>query len=53
MSLLEEAREINGQLRALVILNAADAQGNDNEAAVEALKETRGIEYLPVVVGRR
>ncbi len=53
VSLLEEAREINGQLRALVILNAADAQGTDNDAAAEALKETQGIEYLPVVVGRR
>lgn len=52
-ALLAEAREINGQLRALVILNAADAQGSDNEAAAEALKETQGIEYLPIVVGRR
>src|SRR3954469_5583605 len=52
-ALVDEAREINGKLRAVVMLNAADAQGTDNEAAADALKEAQGLEYLPIIVGRR
>lgn len=51
--LVKEAREINEHLRAVVVLNAADAQGNDNDAAAENLIETEGLEYLPIPVGRR
>src|ERR1700730_14618418 len=36
--LVREAREVN-ELRAIVVLNEADAQGKDNDAALEALKE--------------
>lgn len=32
-ALVCEARQINDRLRALVVLNAADAQGTDNAAA--------------------
>lgn len=52
-ALIAEAREINEGLRAVAILNAADAQGSDNQAAAETLGEAQGLEYLPVVVGRR
>lgn len=52
-ALVREAREINDRLRALVLLNAADAQGADNDAAAEALREADGLEYLPTPIGRR
>jgi chromosome partitioning protein len=52
-ALVKEAREIHPQLRAVSVLNAADSQGRDNEEAAEALKEVSGIEFLPVMLGRR
>ncbi len=52
-ALVKEAREINDRLRAVAILNAADAQGSDNDAAAEQIGEAEGIEYLPMPVGRR
>lgn len=51
--LVAEAREINPTLRALVVLNAADAQGRDNEEAAAAVKEVKGLELLDMVIGRR
>ena len=51
--LVKEARGFNTELRAVVVLNAADAQGRDNEDAADALKELEGIDILDVVVGRR
>ncbi len=53
MALVREAREINERLRVVAILNAADAQGSDNDAAAQQLSETDGIEYLPTSIGRR
>ncbi len=51
--LVREAREINDQLRAVAVLNEADAQGKDNEAAAEALREVAGIELAPMMIVRR
>jgi chromosome partitioning protein len=51
--LVREAREINDQLRALVVLNAADAHGRDNEDTLEALKDVPEIELLTFTIGRR
>lgn len=51
--LVKEAREINERLRAVLVLNAADAQGNDNDAAAENLAEIEGLEYLPMPIARR
>lgn len=51
--LVAEAREINDHLRALILLNAADAQGHDNEDAAQALKEIQGLEMINAVIGRR
>lgn len=51
--LILEAREINEQLRAVVVINNADSQGKDNEAAAEALREIKGVELLPHVIVRR
>lgn len=52
-ALVKEAREINERLRVVAILNGADAQGSDNDAAAQQLSEADGIEYLPTSVGRR
>jgi chromosome partitioning protein len=51
--LVREAREINADLRALAVLNAADAQGKANADAGAALKDVEGITLLPVIIGRR
>src|SRR4051794_29105372 len=51
--LVKEAHEINTELRALAVLNAADAQGKDNADAGAVLKEVEGITLLPVIIGRR
>lgn len=53
IELITEAREINEGLRTLVVLNAADAQGRDNEDAAAALNEVPGMEILKVFIGRR
>lgn len=51
--IVREAREINEALRALVVLNAADFQGRDNDEAGEAIRDIPGLELLPYVIGRR
>ena len=51
--LVKEAREINSEMRAVMILNAADAQGHDNQDAALALQDTEGIELLEMAIGRR
>lgn len=53
VDLIKEAREINPELRALVVLNAADAQGRDNEDALAMLKEVADVELVPATIGRR
>lgn len=51
--LVRDARQINERLRALAVLNNADSQGKDNEAAAEALRGIEGIELAPRVIVRR
>jgi len=51
--LVREAHEINPDMRAAIVLNAADTQGHDNEDAAEALQDIDGIELLKITVGRR
>lgn len=51
--LVAEAREINDRLQALMVINAADAQGKDNEDAAEALGQAEGLDMLPLTIGRR
>jgi chromosome partitioning protein len=48
-----EAREINEQLLAVSVLNAADPVGQDNQEAAAALTEVDDIEYLPFLIVRR
>jgi hypothetical protein len=42
--LIHEAREINRPLRAIVILNAADAQGRDNEEPAAIIRDKEGFD---------
>jgi chromosome partitioning protein len=51
--LVKEAREINEHLQALIVINAADAQGRDNEDAAGILRDVDGLEMLPITIGRR
>jgi chromosome partitioning protein len=51
--LVREAREINDGLRAISVINEADPQGKDNQAARDALGEVQGIECAPVLMVRR
>jgi chromosome partitioning protein len=51
--LVTDAREINPALRAVTVLNAADAQGRDNDEAGAALREIAGLDVLPLTIGRR
>ena len=53
LELISEARIINARLRPYAVLNVADAQGRDNDEALEALRSIEGIEVLPGVVVRR
>lgn len=52
-ALVTEAREINENLRAVAVLNEADAQGTDNQAALDHLGEITALEIAPVTIGRR
>ncbi len=52
-ALVKEAHEVNGNLKAYMVLNAADAQGTDNQDAAEALQGHEGIELLEITIGKR
>jgi len=52
-TLVQEAREINNHLRAIAVLNEADPQGKDNQAAIDALGDVPGLELAPVMIVRR
>jgi chromosome partitioning protein len=52
-ALVVEAREINEGLRVVAILNGADPQGGDNEAALQMIGDIEGIEALPTSIVRR
>jgi chromosome partitioning protein len=51
--ILWQAREINPNLRAVAVLNGADAQGSDNTASLAALAELTGITVSDCLIGRR
>jgi chromosome partitioning protein len=53
VELVRLAREYNPKLRALVVINAADPRGRDNEDARQGLSEIEGIELSPVLITRR
>lgn len=51
--LVSEARELNPNLHVLLVINAADAQGTDNQEAIQALQDAPGMIVLPTKIGRR
>jgi chromosome partitioning protein len=48
-----EARAMRDNLECYAVLNLADPQGKDNEAAARAVAEIEGIKYLDCPIGRR
>lgn len=50
---VREMREVNEGLRAVAVLNAADARGNDNTEAEGALRDIDGLEVSPHRIVRR
>jgi chromosome partitioning protein len=51
--LVRDAREMNSNLRAIVVLNGADASGRDNADSLAALADVEGIEVAGCQLGRR
>lgn len=51
--LVSEARELNPGLQGMLVINAADPQGSDNQDAATALQDVPGMVVLPVTIGRR
>ena len=53
VNLVEECKIVNPKLKIITFLNKADATGNDNSEAAEALKEVKLFTYLDTPVGLR
>lgn len=51
--LVEEARAVNPDLRAVVFLNRADHQGHDNEDAAALLRDMEGLRLIDAPLGNR
>lgn len=51
--LVEEARAFNENLKAVCVINRADAKGSDNEEAASISKETPGLEFINAPMGNR
>jgi chromosome partitioning protein len=52
-ALVSEARALNPNLVAFAALSAADSQGQDNAAALDAIREVDGIKVLNTIIVRR
>ena len=53
VGLVREAKGVNPKLRAVAALNAADAQGHDNDEAMSVLRDTENLEAMPTMLIRR
>lgn len=53
VELIAQARDLNENLKALVVLNLADATGNDNNASESALEDLEGLQVSETRIGRR
>ncbi|KAM3106178.1 nucleotide-binding protein [Phormidesmis sp. 146-33] len=51
--LVEEARAFNESLKAVCVINRADAKGSDNAEAAAIAKETPGLEFIDAPMGNR
>ena len=52
-TLVQEAIAFNPELKAYCLLNRADAQGKDNEEAIEIANDIKGLAYLKASLGNR
>lgn len=53
VSLINEIKTVNHNLKAFAVINRADPQGIDNQDAADIIKETEGIIYLSTAIGQR
>lgn len=53
VSLINEIKTVNQNLKTFAVINRADPQGVDNQDAADIIKETEGIVYLPTTIGQR
>lgn len=51
--LVEEAKAVNPDLRALAFINRAEARGSENTEAAELIRGKPGLEFVPVALGAR
>lgn len=51
--LVEEARAVNPDLRALAFINRAEARGSENVEAAELIRSKPGLEFVPAALGAR
>lgn len=52
-ALVDEAKALNPTLRSVLILNAADPAGTDNQDTISALADLPDMTVLPITIGRR
>ena len=52
-ALVEEAKAFNDKLKAVCVINRADAQGSDNQDAAEIAREIPGLVYIDAPLGNR
>ena len=52
-NLASEACGVNESLRAICFLNRSDPSGNDNQEAIEILREEKAMEYIDAPLGSR
>jgi chromosome partitioning protein len=52
-TLVEEAKAFNDKLKAVCVINRADAKGSDNQDAAEIASEIPGLVYIDAPLGNR
>lgn len=52
-TLVDEARVVNPELRALTFINRGETQGSENNEATELLSSREVLEFVPVTIGTR
>jgi chromosome partitioning protein len=52
-ALVEETKAFNDRLRAVCVINRADAKGADNQEAATIAQETEGLEFIDSPLGNR
>lgn len=52
-NLISEISSINENLKSFALINRGDSMGNDNQGAIEILKDCPYLNCLPMVIGQR